>query len=87
MDPRLFWDSTFYEIGLFLEGARAARRDQWNDAITTAWHAAAFVWSKKLPKLDKILRGEPEEKQRPQSARDRIDQWRTFFGRGSQREH
>lgn len=81
MDPRLFWESTFREIGLFLDGAQAAHRDEYNNAIVTAWHAAAFVWAKKLPKLSKVLAGEVAERNAPQTAEEAVNQWRSFFGK------
>lgn len=54
--PLQFWDSTYRELYAAFQGDAIRRRRDRQEAISAAWHGAAFERSKRLPDIRAILR-------------------------------
>jgi hypothetical protein len=69
--PALFWQSTPYEVSLMMEKYANDRREQQKDILTHAWVLSNLVWAKKRPKLETLLKGLDEPKQRKKKTSDK----------------
>lgn len=56
-----FWDLSIHEFNYAIEGFQKRNQRQEELAVTQAYLTAKFVWTKKLPDLQKIL-GKKETK-------------------------
>ncbi len=54
-EPELFWQLTFREIGVILEGVSARLIYEHNERMRAAWHVEAFARTKRLPKLKEMM--------------------------------
>lgn len=54
--PKDLYELTPHELKLLAQNHADKKQDEYNLALFTAWHAEAFHRSKKLPKLNKILK-------------------------------
>jgi hypothetical protein len=55
----LFWELTFFEIGMILEGVNQRHVQQHNDRAWMAWHIAAMGRAEKMPRLDRLTAKKP----------------------------
>lgn len=55
-DPSHFWRLTLREIRVILDGSVARLRRERNENIILAWHIEALARTKKLPKLETLLK-------------------------------
>jgi len=55
IDPDKFWDSTPKEIFALMEAFRWKSQQNYNLAMSTAWHTAALMRQKRMPPLKRLL--------------------------------
>lgn len=66
MDAELFWRVTPLRFSVIMDGRRQANEAAEDGRIAGAWYAEAFARMKRLPSLDKVLRGgKSDEPQTP----------------------
>lgn len=54
--PHLFWDYTWFELHVLLQGAQIVARREHRLSISNAWQTANWSKAKKLPDLRQLLR-------------------------------
>lgn len=57
IEPLTAWDYTPFEVQLISEQYANRRKDELQIAVTTAYYTEAFARYKRLPKLEKVLKG------------------------------
>jgi hypothetical protein len=76
-----FWDSTFGEIEVFLEGAADAHRDALNAATSGAWETEHFARMNRLPELSSVLLKAEAFEPPPRDLAREMAVWDRFYGR------
>jgi len=68
LKPCEFWELTYAEFVLMINGYQRRNRDHINKLLFLAWHIEAFARQKKLPALDSILTKENGTQQRKEQS-------------------
>lgn len=79
-----FWRSTPYLTRLFVEAAGERERLAFGREMFGAWHAGAFFRIKRMPSLEKAMRGldskGPPKRMTPDEMLKVIEQWNAAYG-------
>lgn len=77
-DPARFWEITMGEAEREMRGAAKRMEREANERVSLAWHIVALDRSKKLPRLETLLRSGSKPR-RPQTEEEKLFAMKSIF--------
>lgn len=79
--PSEFWEMTPYELTIYVEAFTDKLKFEAKERITQSWMTAAFYRSKKMPKLEKLLKDmDGKQAQTPEDMLEVVKRLNAKFG-------